>query len=77
MPVVLNRVVFARMVLEFLENSKLTYREAARGLKVSPSIFTRIMKYKSINVDTFVNLLFLMEDMFPNILKLLYYIKGN
>ena len=77
MAVVLNRAVFAKMVLEFLEDSRLTYREAARGLKISPSTFTRIMQYKSIQVDTFVNLLFLMEDMFPNALKQLYHIKSK
>ena len=64
MAVVLNRVVFARMVLEFLEDNKLTYREAAKKLEISPSTFTRILKYDSINVDTFVRLLYWMEGPF-------------
>ena len=73
MAVILNRAVFAQMILEFLEDKKLTYREAAKELGIGPSTFTRIMQHKSISVDTFVKLLYWMEETHPNALNLLYY----
>ena len=72
MAVVLNRAIFAKIVLEFLEDKKLTYREAAKELCISPSTFTRIIQHRSIQVDTFMRLLYWMEEICPNLLSMLY-----